>query len=280
MNNKTGLIDFSKIQSDSASYEKLKSDKDRYNNRLTEYVQSLRKRAGDKMLEEFSQLRGFSMDTIKKAEIFYISDMSEMLIPKYIDELESFGVISETNKKPIFDGRWVIPIKNSERLVENLVGYSNMANERYIYGTAKYYRRRNTLYGLENLTIAYEMGYAFLTEGITDTIRLRDLGHLNSFARCGTHSNNVAIQQLNRCRHGVISIPDRDTPGIKSVKNWNFNRSATIFINFQYKDLDELCKQGQDNIEWLEEYIKICENWILSDTHKGHKMTCEKITME
>ena len=141
-----------------------------------------------------------------------------MIIPKYIEHLEDFGVISPTNKKPIFNNRWVIPIKNEKGLVQNLVGYTPDAHERYIYGTALYYRRRDTLYGLENLYLAYEMGYAILVEGITDAIRLKSLGYRNTFAMCGTHKSDYILRQLNRCRHGVIKIPDRDNAGLKASK--------------------------------------------------------------
>ena len=45
------------------------------------------------------------------------------------------------------------------------------------------------MYGLENLHLAYELGYAVYVEGITDAIRLRSLGILNTFANCGTHAS-------------------------------------------------------------------------------------------
>ena len=205
--------------------------------------------------------------------------MAEMLIPSYIDRLDSLGVISETNKKPIFRERWVMPIRGENGLVQNLVGYSPHFDERYIYGTSRYYRRRSTLYGLENLNLAYEMGYAFLTEGITDTIRLRDLGFKNSFAMCGTHTSQYVINQLNRCRNGVILIPDRDKAGINAHKAWNFKRSVTIFINFQFKDIDSMCKGSKENQELFLEYAQACINYILSEEHNGKQYSKESVTI-
>lgn len=262
--------------------------KNEYETDLTNYAKQLKARANPLKLDEFCRIRAFDKETAEESGIFYIGDMAEMLLPNYFDRVDKLGVISETNKKPIFRNRWVMPIKGPNGLVQNFVGYSPYADERYIYGTSKYYRRRDTLYGLENLQMAYDLGYAFITEGITDTIRMRDLGFKNSFAMCGTHSSEFIIRQLNRCKHGVILIPDRDDAGLGALRGWKFNRSVTIFINFQYKDIDEMCSirnedgtkvKNEENIEWFREYVGICTNWLLDDTHNGKQCHCEKVTM-
>lgn len=263
-------------------------EKMEYEKVLTSYVSELQSRANKDKLIEFANLRAFDLETIEKNGIFYVGEMTEMLLPNYFNKVEELGVISETNKKPIFRNRWVIPIKTPSGLVQNLVGYSPFADERYIYGTSKYYRRRDTFYGLENIGLAYELGYAFVTEGITDTIRLRDMGYENSFAMCGTHTSDYMIRQLNRCRHGVILIPDRDDAGIRAHKQWEFNRSITIFVNFQFKDIDELCYtknedgtrlKNEDNIEWFKDCADSCVAWIKSGTHRGVRGAHEKVTM-
>ena len=252
-----------------------------YTKNLTDYTMELKARAGDKKLQEFSEQRKFSLDIIKESDIFYIGDATEMLLPWHLGQIESYGVISPTNKKPIFHNRYVMPIKDIHGNVLNLVGYSKEADERYIYGTAKYYRRRETMYGLENLEAAYDLGYAILTEGITDTIRLRDLGYKNTFANCGTHKSDFIMKQLNRCRHGVIKVPDRDKAGQSALKKWKCNRSITLNTFIKYKDIDEMCRDREENIEWVKEYMNICIDWILSAEHRGHIGTSQSqvITM-
>jgi DNA primase len=263
-------------------------EKESYEKTLTQYASDLRARSNPDKNYEFARLRAFDKSTVDECGIFYIGDMTEMLLPSYIDKISDLGVISETNRKPIFKNRWVIPIRNQAGLVQNFVGYTPNADERYIYGTSKYYRRRDTYYGMENLKLAYDMGYAFITEGITDTIRLRDMGFKNSFAMCGTNVSSQMIDTLNRCRYGVILIPDRDEAGIRAHKRWKFKRSVTLFINLQYKDVDELCVEFKDdghreksvaNIEWFKEYADICVNWVLQEKHNGQSCTCESITM-
>ena len=254
-------------------------DRIKYEKTLTAYVTELQQRGRKDKLQEFADFRKFRIETVENLGIFYIGEMAEMLLPNYIDEIQHLGIISETNYKPIFRNRWVIPIKGEDGLVRNLVGYSPDADERYIYGTSRYYRRRETLYGLENLGLAYDMGYAILTEGITDTIRLRDMGYPNTFAMCGTWKSDTNIRQLNRCKYGVIRIPDRDDAGLKALKGWKYNRHIIIMINLQYKDVDEMCRESEENQEWLRAYLEDCIAWIKTVEHNGQKSLCEEITV-
>lgn len=254
---------------------------DEYTDELTEYTMALKKRAGDKMLQYFADLRQIPLDEIIRSDIFYIDDATEMLLPQYLNKVESFGVISPTNKKPIFHNRFVMPIKDIDGRVLNLVGYSKEANERYVYGTAKYYRRRETMYGLENLQLAYDFGYAILTEGITDTIRVRSLDekYRVSFANCGTHRSDFIMKQLNRCRYGVIKIPDRDAPGQKALRGWVSYRGITLNTFIAYKDIDEMCRESEENRQVVKEYIDGCIEWITSMEHHGYESQNETVTM-
>jgi len=235
--------------------------------RYTEYVKVLRSRADSSKLDELAEFRRIDRKAFDEAGVFYIKDMAELLVPDYLDIINDFGIISNVNGKPIFHERYVIPILNTKGKVINLVGYSWLAPERYVYGTAKYYRRKDTLYGLENLHLAYEMGYAVLVEGITDAIRLKSLGIKNVFANCGTHRSPFITAQLNRCRYGIIKIPDRDNAGIKANRQWEFSRHITIFPPAMYKDIDEMLRD-KDNIGWFLNYFNECVKILLDDRRK------------
>ena len=192
-----------------------------------------------------------------------------MLLPNYIDKVESFGVISPTNKRPIFHNRFVIPIMNEEGKVLNLVGYSKEANERYVYGTAKYYRRRDTFYGMENIKLAYELGYMFVTEGITDTIRMRSLGYKNTFARCGTHGSDEMNTISNRMRYGIIRIPDHDKAGQTAAKKWECCRGITINPFIAFKDIDSMCYESDEMCKIVKAYMDEAIRWITTTEHNG-----------
>lgn len=259
--------------------EKVIQDKEYYEKLLTEYTFELRERSNKEYIKKFAEFRKFPIEAVEESKIFYVEDASDMLLPKYLNYIEAFGIISELNRKPMFSHRYIIPIFNEKGMVQNLVGYSPDSLERYIYAKARYYRRRDTLYGLENLNLAYDLGYAIVVEGITDAIRLRSMGYKNTFAMCGTHSSEYITRQLNRCRHGVIRIPDRDRAGRKAVQGWDFNRHVTIYIYLNYKDVDEMCAESEENRQWFKGYLDGCINWILSGTHNGHKCACEEVTV-
>lgn len=251
----------------------------RYTDELTDYFYELKERAGDKNLMAFSEIRNIPIEEIKRSDIFYVGDATELLLPTYIDKVDSFGVISPTNKKPIFHNRYVIPIKDVNGKILNFVGYSKEADERYVYGTARYYRRRETMYGLENLKYAYELGFAYLTEGITDTIRVRSLGRRNCFANCGTHESAFIMNQLNRCEHGVIKIPDRDAAGKRAAKKWVCYRGIILNVHIAFKDIDEMCRESTENQEIVNEYLDACEDWILLAKHHGKGCISQEITI-
>lgn len=263
------------------SMQSLIEEYNRHTDRLTDYTMELNARSKHDMKRYFANLRNFPLEIVDELDIFYIGDATEMLIPKFLKDVEEFGVISPTNKKPIFHNRFVMPIKDINGKVINLVGYSKEANERYVYGTASYYRRRETMYGLENLKMAYDLGYAIRTEGITDTIRLRSMGYKNTFANCGTHGSDFIDKQLNRCRHGVIEIPDRDLPGKKASNKWHTLRSVKLNTFIQYKDIDEMCADSENtnNQAVVKEYIDLCIEWILMGQHNGYEAQHEEVTM-
>lgn len=229
--------------------DRILSEMRSHGERFTEYVNCLFERSDKTKIQELASLRRFSPETLAAQKVFYVPKTAAMLmIPKFLNELRSFGVISDKNL-PVFYDRWVFPIFNTRGHVVNLVGYSPTANERYLYGRTPYYDRKNTLYGLETLHLVQELGYAIIVEGITDAVRLRDMGYLNAYAMCGTGDSPFNYGQINRrITKGVICIPDRDAPGQKARKNWKFENAITLWVDPQFKDVDEMCRKHPDGI--------------------------------
>lgn len=205
-------------------------------------------RSHPEKLQELSEIRGIPLATLEEHEIFFIEKYAELMIPEYIDKLEKFGLINELNHMPIFHERWIIPIKDFEGNIINLVGYSPVSPNRYLYGNAKYYDRKNDMFGMENYKKAYELGWAVYVEGITDCIALRSLGFPNVFASCGTMKSDIKMRHLNQLKYGVIFIQDRDKAGDNTLKHWRVNCCAymAISIENQLKDIDDYINKYYD----------------------------------
>jgi hypothetical protein len=243
---------------------------DRYNFRkkFTEYVNTLYKLSNKEMQEEFARIRQIPINSIKENDIFWVGNSAELMIPEYIGLLEKFGLVSEANNKPIFNNRWVIPIKDKDNLVQALVGYSNVSDNKYVYSTTDYYLRGDSLYGEEQLEQTMKDGYAVLVEGITDAIHVRSLGFNNIYANCGSRKGTVNFLRLNRLKHGLIRICDRDRAGDGTKKRWITDRYIDLVTPPQFKDSDEVLK----NVEYKEifrEYLEECIRIIKDNEFKG-----------
>ena len=243
---------------------------DRYNFRkkFTEYVNTLYKLSNKEMQEEFARIRQMPIDSIKENDIFWVGNSAELMIPEYIGLLEKFGLVSEANNKPIFNNRWVIPIKDKYNLVQALVGYSNVSDNKYIYSTTDYYLRGDSLYGEEQLEQTMKDGYAVLVEGITDAIHIRSLGFDNIYANCGSRKGTVNFLRLNRLKYGLIRICDRDKAGDGTKNRWITDRYIDLVTPPQFKDSDEVLK----NVEYKEifrEYLEECIRIIKDNDLKG-----------
>lgn len=243
---------------------------DRYNFRkkFTEYVNTLYKLSNKEMQEEFARIRQIPIDSIKENDIFWVGNSAELMVPEYIGLLEKFGLVSEANNKPIFNNRWVIPIKDKDNLVQALVGYSNVSDNKYVYSTTDYYLRGDSLYGEEQLEQTMKDGYAVLVEGITDAIHVRSLGFNNIYANCGSRKGTVNFLRLNRLKHGLIRICDRDKAGDGTKKRWITDRYIDLVTPPQFKDSDEVLK----NVEYKEifrEYLEECIRIIKDNEFKG-----------
>jgi 5S rRNA maturation endonuclease (ribonuclease M5) len=230
-----------------------------YVEKYRSYYDKLKTMSINEKLIELSELRKISLDEFNSAEVIYIDNGTKLLIPEYLKYAKEFGIVSNTNNKPIFNDRYVFPIKDWNGNIVNLVGYSKDSDERYVYGTGEWYRRRDMIYGLENLNYAYKKGWAILTEGISDTWALRQFGFKNVFGNCGVEFSDFKKEQLSRLKCGLIQIPDRDKPGLKLLKQTNIDKKVSLFVPIRYKDAAETVENGVDMTgvlsqvgEWLE----------------------------
>ena len=157
----------------------------------------------------------------------------------------------------------VIPIRDKDNLVQALVGYSNISDNRYVYSTTDYDLRGDSLYGEEQLEKTMQDGYAVLVEGITDAIHISSLGFDNIYANCGSRKGTINFLRLNRLKYGLIRICDRDKAGDGTKNRWITDKFIDLVTPPQFKDSDEVLKDVEYKEifrEYLEESIRIIKD--------------------
>lgn len=274
-------------QSTAIEYRNALLEYQAYTNKYNEYVKKMKQisdqRWGDK-INQLCEKRNFSRELVDELQIFYVDTMAEMLLPEFMPDMKMFGLISPSNGRPIFSGRYCIPIKDSLGNVINIVGYSWEHDERYLYGTGEYYDRANTLYGLESLDEAYRLGWGVLVEGITDRIALLDLGIKNCFAMCGTRESEHKMRLLNHCKYGMVFIKDRDKAGDQAAEKWEVSRYIRLNISSRCKDIDEFLnkcevEQREEVRQIFMERLGACVQWLVEREHKGAKYESMETTI-
>ena len=227
-------------------------------NKYVEQIRAIAKQKYPDALKELGERRGFDVEMLDKLSVFYVGDMRELVLPQFIDNLKEFGVVSETNGRPIFEDRYVFPIKDCFGNVINLVGYTWKSDVRYVYGTAKYYERHIDMYGMEFMAYIFKVGWCILVEGITDKIALNNVGVYNVLASCGTANSPCRMELLSRLEYGVAFIYDRDDAGWECRKHWIVPRYIEVNISNGDKDIDQYLR-NKDNIENMIASIKVMQ---------------------
>lgn len=214
-----------------------------YRKNLTGYVNTLQENAGDYMLDTLAEIRKIDVGVLKEAGIFYISDPAEMLVPEYIDNIRDFGVVA-MNNRPVYTGRWVIPIYDIKGYVMGMVGYKTEVTEKYVYATPKYFNRGDAVYGLQQIDKCIEQGFFIVTEGIMDAIRVKSLGFDNVISTCGADKSWERLLMFSGLKRGIF-IPDRDRAGLGTNKHWKSETMVRLLLPLPFKDIDEFARQNE-----------------------------------
>ena len=248
-----------------------------YRKEFTEYVERLRFNSDKKELENLSAIRHFSVDLLDRLGVFYIGKEAEMLLPDSngkidIEKYRKFGIISPTNNRPIYSDRFIIPLYDLNGYIMALVGYSLTSKQRYIYSNTEYFFRNDILYNLQVYEKCIKDGYVIVTEGITDCIRLLNMGFKNVMSTAGAHRSLWMMQMLDNIEN-VIFIPDRDRAGDGTKEYWITHNYTRLLIPFYCKDLDEFAVRGDKEELILKYFIKVAiEHMATKKNKKGEEL--------
>ena len=244
-----------------------------YRKEFTEYVKKLQFNSNKEELDNLATIRKFDRDLLEKLGIFYIGKEAEMLIPDENGKIDNtkykkFGIISPTNNRPIYSDRFIIPLYDLNGYIMALVGYSLNSKQRYIYSNTEYFFRNDILYNLQIYEKCVKDGYVIVTEGITDCIRLRNMGFTNVMSTAGAHRSLWMMQMLDNIDN-VIFIPDRDRAGDGTKEYWITHNYTRLLVPFYCKDLDEFAKRSDKEELVLKYFIKMAIEHMVNKKNKN-----------
>ena len=244
-----------------------------YRKEFTEYVKKLQFNSNKEELDNLATIRKFDRDLLEKLGVFYIGKEAEMLIPDENGKIDNikykkFGIISPTNNRPIYSDRFIIPLYDLNGYIMALVGYSLNSKQRYIYSNTEYFFRNDILYNLQIYEKCVKDGYVIVTEGITDCIRLLNMGFTNVMSTAGAHRSLWMMQMLDNIDN-IIFIPDRDRAGDGTKEYWITHNYTRLLVPFYCKDLDEFAKRSDKEELVLKYFVKMAIEHMVNKKNKN-----------
>lgn len=203
---------------------------------------------------EGSPSRWLSEDIVLESDAFFIDEDDTVALN---DEwLTSYPLGLVKNKRFIYEGRIVYPIKDVRGDVMGFVGWDPYTSPKYLdsrnYG---YKAKEASLAGMEKMRDYLQSKEpVYLVEGYVDCLWLRSVG-LQALSSLGSHLTPYVEVILKRFGNRLIVMPDADEAGNNFVKQVKKSLpKASIFQTTKNKDVD-----GQRKMEdgkYLSETIR------------------------
>ncbi|WP_434343230.1 DNA primase [Mycoplasma sp. 06067-C1-B144P-99-0482-3] len=236
---------------------------------------------------EYLKLRNISIEEIKKFEIGFASDKTN-LVQKLLDknynsldiEKANLGIITNSYNKDYFTNRIIFPIKDENN---HIIGFSGRSytkdNEPKYLNTKenKVFKKSHLAYNIANaLKISKALKQIIVLEGFMDVISLSRIDINNVIALMGTSLSNYHLELFKKHNLEVLLFLDGDDPGVQAnikISHQLLKQQINVKIidNQTSYDPDELIN---NDIEYLKQIINkpihpinylIEKKWIKTD---------------
>ncbi|CBV67051.1 DNA primase [Mycoplasma leachii 99/014/6] len=236
---------------------------------------------------EYLKLRNISIEEIKKFEIGFASDKTN-LVQKLLDknynsldiEKANLGIITNSYNKDYFTNRIIFPIKDEN---SHIIGFSGRSytkdNEPKYLNTKenKVFKKSHLAYNIANaLKISKALKQIIVLEGFMDVISLSRIDINNVIALMGTSLSNYHLELFKKHNLEVLLFLDGDDPGVQAnikISHQLLKQQINVKIidNQTSYDPDELIN---NDIEYLKQIINkpihpinylIEKKWIKTD---------------
>lgn len=213
-------------------------------------------------IAEFRNLKKATLDEIKG---FYIVDPIKEILPLVGENIYYNSVFGFYPNEHMYKERFIFPVWNCENQVIGFVGYDNLSTFRYILSETDGFKKRTSVYGLQNINRVLENDYVILVEGHFDERRVSELGY-PVFSLQGTVYPDF-LKKIIKPLKGVIHLLDSDAAGINAIKyNKNIHPNAVVFHLPEKEDPDSYLMK-EENQKSFKEAIDRCikYNFMLSE---------------
>lgn len=166
--------------------------------------------------------RGFTAASMKSWGIGIAPAYGDLSGIRHEDLIECGLLRKNEEGRPIwfFRNRLTLPIWNEQGEIVSFAGRSiDKQTPKYLNTReTKVYNKSSLLYGLNRAKTAIRnQGFAILTEGYLDVIRLHSMGADNAIATCGTALTDKHAKLLARYTNCVVIMRDGDKAGKKAA---------------------------------------------------------------
>lgn len=192
----------------------------------------------DSYTQWFADLRQLKKETLLEADAFmYDPDLPDLDIPLEF-KADRLGLFKKGYS--VFNGRFVYPVKDVRNRVAGFVGYDKFEAPKYVDSrNIGYISKATMLYGMEKMFSYYTSGKVFVTEGVVDTLFLRE-NNFPALASLGSSLSPYVTQILKRFGRNCVFIVDSDSAGekYKNQVHRNLPEARVVQTTFA-NDLDE-----------------------------------------
>lgn len=215
----------------------------------------------EKVADEICELRGYvdirMKNTLVEMGVFYVDYYDTSMYKVGCKDLEKYGLLSESGNFLLEKG-YCSPIRDAEGYLIAIVGWfpGRPSAKKYITATGRYFKKKYSLFNIDNAIQLSDFKYLFIVEGIFDCIAMRSIG-LPCVAIQGSEMSKIKRLIFKMFRK-TVSLPDNDSVGRDELTEWEVQGNNTYVKisgsvtvgdrEYKMKDCDDLIKTF-DNME-------------------------------
>ena len=206
--------------------------------------------------EKIAEFRELKKETLEEIKGFYIEDPLKEILPLVGEDIYFNSVFGFYPNENMYKERFIFPVWDCNNKVMGFVGYDNLSTYRYILSETEGFKKRTSVYGLNNINRVIENDYLIIVEGHFDERRVSELGY-PVFSIQGTAYPEF-LKKFVKPLKGVIHLLDKDAAGLNAIKyNRKIHQNSVVFYLPDGEDPDSYLKDSL-NQKHFQDSIKKC----------------------